>query len=105
MSDAGACLPISSGTNVTFDAALTNPVVPQSTAIVTGTYQPTDYAIGPADAFPATAPAAPYPADLTVFNGLNGTSLNGTWKLFVLDDAAVDVGSIASGVTLTITTQ
>ena len=45
--------------------------------------------------------AAPYPADLAVFNG---TSPNGTWNLFVLDDGADDAGQLANGFTLTITT-
>jgi subtilisin-like proprotein convertase family protein len=103
MSDAGACLAISSGTNVTFDAAAAA-AVPQSTAITTGTYRPVDYTIptGSADTFPAPAPAAPWPADLAAFNG---ASPNGDWKLFVRDDAGADVGTIAGGYSLTITTQ
>jgi subtilisin-like proprotein convertase family protein len=100
MSDAGACLAISSGTNVTFDTAAAASV-PQSTAITTGTYKPTDYAIGPADSFPAPGPAAPYTATLA---GFNGTPPNGDWKLFVVDDEAADTGQIASGFSLTITT-
>ncbi|WP_411726396.1 Ig-like domain-containing protein [Methyloglobulus sp.] len=100
MSDAGGGVDVS-GITLTFDAAAAVDV-PQSTAITTGTYRPKDYAIGPADAFPAPAPPAPWLTALAVFNG---TSPNGDWKLFVRDDAGVDVGSIASGVTLTITTQ
>ena len=99
MSDAGGNSPIS--TDVSFDSAAAA-AVPQSTAIATNsTYMPTDYALGnPAtDSFPGVS--APYPTDLTVFNG---TSPNGTWNLFVLDDAANDAGQLANGFTLTITT-
>ena len=102
MSDAGGNSPIS--TDVSFDATAAA-VVPQSTAIETSsTYKPTDYTTGnPAtDNFPVPGPAAPYPTDLTVFNG---TSPNGTWNLFVLDDGADDAGQLANGFTLTITTS
>ena len=101
MSDAGGSTAISNGTNVTFDATAAL-AVPQSTAITTGTYKPTDYALGnPAtDSFPGQA--TPYPTDFAVFNG---TSPNGTWSLLVLDDSGTDVGSIAGGFTLTVTTQ
>ena len=107
MSDAGGNLAVSNAT-VTFDAAAAA-AVPQTTAIATGTYQPTDYTFGgTTDSFPtpgpapAAPPATPYPADLAVFNG---TSPNGTWNLFVLDDGAVDVGNVSGGYTLTIVTQ
>jgi len=107
MSDAGGNLAVSNAT-VTFDAAAAA-AVPQTTAIATGTYRPTDYTFGgTTDNFPAPGPApaappaTPYPADLAVFNG---TSPNGTWNLFVLDDGAADVGNISGGYTLTITTQ
>ena len=99
MSDAGGNSPVS--TDVSFDATAAA-AVPQSTAIATrSTYKPTDYALGnPAtDNFPGVA--APYTTDLTVFNG---TSPNGTWNLFVLDDGADDTGQLANGFTLTITT-
>ena len=107
MSDAGGNLAVSNAT-VTFDAAAAA-AVPQTTAIATGTYRPTDYTFGgTTDNFPAPGPApaappaTPYPADLAVFNG---TSPNGTWNLFVLDDGAADVGNVSSGYTLTIVTQ
>ncbi|WP_217426514.1 putative Ig domain-containing protein [Candidatus Methylobacter favarea] len=100
MSDAGAGADISNAT-ITFDAAAAV-AVPQSTVITTGSYRPTDYALGSTDSFPAPGPAAPYPADLAV---VNGTSPNGDWKLFVLDDAGADAGQLANGFTLTITAQ
>jgi subtilisin-like proprotein convertase family protein len=107
MSDAGGNLAVSNAT-VTFDAAAAA-AVPQTTAIATGIYKPTDYTFGgTTDNFPAPGPApaappaTPYPADLAVFNG---TSPNGTWNLFVLDDGTGDVGNISGGYTLTIVTQ
>ena len=51
--------------------------------------------------FPASAPAAPWGAALSVFNGVDP---NGVWKLFVVDDAGSDVGNIAGGWSLAITT-
>ena len=106
MSDAGGNLAVSNAT-MTFDATAAA-AVPQTTAIATGTYKPTDYTFGGStDSFPAPGPtpaappATPYPADLAVFNG---TSPNGTWNLFVVDDGAADVGQLANGFTLTITT-
>ncbi len=50
---------------------------------------------------PAPAPAAPYGSALSVFTGTNP---NGTWSLYVADDAGVDIGSIA-GFTLLIGTS
>jgi subtilisin-like proprotein convertase family protein len=66
--------------------------------ISSGTFRPTDVNDG-ADVMPA-APPGPYGTALSVFDG---TSANGFWWLFVLDDAGVDFGSIAGGWRLTIT--
>ena len=70
--------------------------------VVSGTFRPTN--IGTGDVFPAPAPAGPHPDPqlLSVFNGVNP---NGTWSLYVVDDANVDSGSIAQGWELSITTQ
>jgi M6 family metalloprotease-like protein len=97
MSDAGGGTNVS-GTALTFDAAAA--AMPQSTAITGTTYKPANYDTA-TDAFPAPAPAAPYSTDLAVFNG---TLPNGTWSLFVRDDATGDVGQIANGFRLTIST-
>src|SRR5262249_52870913 len=53
-------------------------------AIVTGTFKPTNSATG--DIFPPPGPAGaiPDPQLLSVFNSVNP---NGTWSLFVVDDA------------------
>jgi subtilisin-like proprotein convertase family protein len=83
-------------TNITFDDAA--PVV--GTTIVSGTFRPTNVT-ATGDVFPAPAPAAPYGSALSAFNGI---SPNGTWSLYVVDDAGIDSGSIAGGWSLTITT-
>jgi subtilisin-like proprotein convertase family protein len=84
--------------NLTFDDAA--PGV--GATIVTGTFSPTN--IGAGDLFPAPAPAGPYPDPqrLSVFNGVNP---NGTWSLYVVDDAGVDTGNINGGWRLNITTS
>jgi uncharacterized repeat protein (TIGR01451 family) len=55
----------------------------------------------PVAAFPSPAPPAPYATNLSACNGSNP---NGAWNLFVIDDTTLDVGSIASGWILTLTT-
>jgi hypothetical protein len=54
-----------------------------------GRYKPT--IVVQTDAFAAPAPAGPYSTTLSVFNG---TDPNGDWKLFIVDDAAGDAGSL-----------
>ena len=72
-----------------------------------GTYAPTNYpttppldCFQPADVFPAPAPAGPYSAALSVFNGIDP---NGTWNLYVVDDEGNDYGSIGGGWSLDFT--
>jgi len=78
-----------------------------TTQLVSGEFQPgnTDTTT---DVFPAPAPAAPYqnpaPAGAATFVstfGSNGSTMNGTWSLYVRDDAGADVGTIAGGWSLT----
>src|SRR5439155_20560173 len=52
--------------------------LPDSGQIVSGTFKPTN--IGTGDTFPAPAPAGPYDATLSAFNGF---SANGVWSLLV----------------------
>jgi hypothetical protein len=52
--------------------------------------------------FPAPAPATPYAALLSTFNG---TDPNGQWSLYAVDDAPGDTGTIAGGWTLSITSD
>ncbi len=68
-------------------------------AITAGTYAPTD--IAPGETMPAPAPAGPYGTALSVFNGLDP---NGTWQLYVNDDAGSDTGSIG-GFTVILSTS
>jgi len=99
-SDAGGS-PDIVNVNLTFDDAAAASL-PDSTQIVSGTFKPTNFGTG--DTFPAPAPAGPYtdPQLLSVFNGVNP---NGTWSLYVFDDASGDVGNINGGWDLNITTS
>ncbi len=105
MSDAGGD-PDLSGVNVTFDQNA--PTLPDGGPITATSYRPANYGgnttIEPnaVDNFPAPASGQTnYTADLSVFNG---TSPNGTWQLYVVDDENVDAGSINGGWSLDITT-
>ena len=101
--------------NLTFSDGA--PALPDNGQIVSGTYGPTrgtcfgggdNCAPGCgdptrcADNFPSPAPLAPYQTSLAVFNG---TSPNGTWLLYVIDDSAGDDGQILSGWSLNINPQ
>jgi subtilisin-like proprotein convertase family protein len=68
--------------------------------ITSGTFKPTN--LGASDTFTSPAPTGPYLSTLAAFNGTNP---NGTWKLYVIDDASPDSGSIAGGWSLAITTN
>lgn len=100
LSDAGGEAPVSN-VNVTFDDAAAAAV---PAPLVSGTFRPTDLdpAGSPADAFPVPAPTVSGATELSTFNGVTG---NGTWSLWVRDDATGDAGSIAGGWCLTITSQ
>lgn len=100
MSDFGAGSPGVSNINVTLDDYAARPVpstVTGNTGVpfVTGTYRPANS--GTTDLFPAPAPAAPYVYTLSAFNG---DSPNGTWNLYIIDDANLDGGSISGGWTI-----
>ena len=96
MSDAGAGNGVS-GINLTFDDTAVN--LPFANTIATGTYRGTDFP--PGDTLPAPAPAGPYGTNLAAFNGVNP---NGTWSLYVFDDANGDAGRIDGGWTINIQT-
>ena len=96
MSDAGGGTDINNVT-LTFDDAAAS-MLSDSSAVVSGTYKPTDFVTG--DTFPGPAPGGPYGTTLSAFSGLDP---NGTWSLYVLDDAASDSGSIAGGWSLKFT--
>lgn len=101
MSDFGAGSPGVSNIYVTLDDYASRPIpstVTGNTGVpfVTGSYRPANS--GTTDLFSAPAPAAPYTYTLSAFNGDNP---NGTWNLYIIDDANLDGGSISGGWTLT----
>ena len=98
MSDCGGTPDVSS-INLTFDdeAAV---ALPDSTLITAGTYRPTN--VGTSDTFSSPAPASPYG---TIFSTFDATSANGTWSLYVMDDAGSSSGSIANGWEIALTTN
>ncbi|MGD9630420.1 MAG: S8 family serine peptidase [Pyrinomonadaceae bacterium] len=104
-SDGGGLNPVTAR-NYTFadDAA---GLFPQATA-ASGTYRPANYGTG--DAFPAPAPVSPYLSPATAgtetlasaFSGVTGGDPNGTWSLYIVDDAAGDSGTLTGGWSLTL---
>jgi subtilisin-like proprotein convertase family protein len=99
MSDAGGATGVS-GVEVVFDDAAPSPLpVP----ITSGSYRPTQQtdAQDPIDAYPSPAPV---PTDASMLATFDGSDPNGTWSLYVFDDAGGDEGSIAGGWCLTIRT-
>jgi subtilisin-like proprotein convertase family protein len=105
MSLAGSCFgtPVPNETFTLDDEASGSLPCTSTPPVPPGSYKPTrGNCIGtPSEAFPPPAPPGPYPLTLTVFDG---TSANGDWKLFVLDESAGEVGTMATGWSLTITT-
>ena len=104
LSDVGGSLDIVN-LNITLDDAAALPL--SSSALTSGTFRPTNS--GATDAFPAPAPAAPYssPApggSATFASVFGGSNPNGTWKLYVADDAGADVGALNGGWSLTFRT-
>ena len=76
--------------------------------LTAGTYRPSS-SFG-TTVFPAPGPgsgyAVPEPAGSATFaSAFGGTNPNGTWSLFVLDDAGADFGEALNGWSLTIMTQ
>ena len=96
MSDAGGGGDLN-GVTFTFDGAAAATLA-NSSQLATGTFRPSNY--GASDTCAAPAPAGPYASALSTFNGGNP---NGTWSLYVVDDAASDSGTMSGGWELTIT--
>ena len=88
------------GVTLTFDDATNYPFLTNAAQIVSGTYRPTAFILSPA--FSPPAPAAPYATNLS---GLYAGNPNGTWSLFVIDDAAINDGAISNGWSLTLITS
>jgi subtilisin-like proprotein convertase family protein len=94
MADSGG-QPSVSGIELTFDDSASGPVPDNpDTALVSGTYLPSQGTLAFSDncgaSFPG-APAGPYGTSLSVFNG---TDPNGNWQLYVIDDTLFLTGSI-----------
>ncbi|MCL4838199.1 MAG: hypothetical protein KJ058_09580 [Thermoanaerobaculia bacterium] len=96
MSDAGGSTDLVN-VNLVFDDGAAGQL-PDSSAISSGTYLPTNYE--PGDNLPAPAPATSAATALSAFNGIDP---NGTWSLYVADDTGGDTGSLANGWCLVIT--
>jgi subtilisin-like proprotein convertase family protein len=75
-----------------------------ATALVSGTYRPANYTdtSNGGDNFSSPAPGGPYGSTLSVFNG---QPANGTWSLYVMDDNPRELGSLAGGWSLSVTTS
>jgi subtilisin-like proprotein convertase family protein len=94
-SDAGGSDDVA-GIVVTLDDDAATPL-PEIGPLVSGTFQPANYGTG--DTWPAPAPVPSGDVALSTFNG---TDPNGTWSLYLVDDAGLDLGEITGGWELTI---
>jgi subtilisin-like proprotein convertase family protein len=106
MSDVGGLNSVTSQ-SITFDDSAVSSLS-CTTAPATGTFKPTNCVETtstcnppPPDSFPAPAPAGPYGSTLSA---LYSQPANGTYSLYVVDDCAADVGTIANGWSITILT-
>ena len=103
-SDAGGSNVLSGATITLSDDASTQPA--DAGIVPTGAYRPANFGTV-IDPLPAPAPAfavadSPAPGGAATFaSQFGGHSGNGTWSLYVVDDAAGDVGSIAGGWSIT----
>lgn len=95
MSDCGGGNDLVNTTITLNDSAID--YLPDANVIVTGSYKPANYESP--DNFPAPGPlsfTAPLGTSSSLLNTFNGFNPNGTWYLYVVDDAGVDIGTIAS---------
>lgn len=99
MSDVGACGP-ANATDITFDDFATGTLAPTTLPPTSGSWRPLNVFTG--DPFAAPAPVPSLAPALSAFIGTNP---NGDWKLYVVDDAQGDTGSIRDGWTLDIETM
>jgi hypothetical protein len=97
MSDAGGGNPGVDNITLVLDDEAANPL-PDNSPPVGGRFRPANYE--GADFFPAPAPPSPNPG--SNLSGFDGRNPNGTWRIFVRDDAGTDVGRFAGGWTITI---
>lgn len=88
MSDAGGQTNLDN-VDLEFDFFPMPPPLPDEAQLVSGRYYPSNYA--PTDSWPS----APAPSTVNI-EDLAGDNANGDWSLFVVDDRAVDDGTIRS---------
>jgi subtilisin-like proprotein convertase family protein len=102
MSDAGGTTDLVNVTITLDDAAATQ--LPDSTVIASGTFRPANFGSGDniADILPFY-PNAGTAGPATLATSFNNTDPNGTWSLYIIDDATASTGSIAGGWSLDIT--
>lgn len=94
-SDAGAGVDLSNATYTIDDAAAS--LMPIDAQLISASYRPTDFFDG--DPFAAPAPVGPYQRAATAgtatfasaFGGVDG---NGSWEIYIVDDASGDFGQI-----------
>ena len=84
-------------------------IIPSSGTPSSGTFRPTDYRTS-GNVFPPPAPQVTYGKPATIGTAtfasiFNGTSPNGTWGLYVVDDSSGDTGTLTGGWTLNLTTN
>ena len=101
MSDVGSSGRLTDVTLNFSDAGAAN--LPTNAQITAGTYKPTDNDSQPGDLdnFPAPAPTASPGDELADFNGIDP---NGTWSLYIVDDAGGDSGMVSGGWSISIQT-
>jgi subtilisin-like proprotein convertase family protein len=101
MTDVGGDSSVS-GVNLVFDDSAANSLTPDG-VLASGTYRPSDpddpSFTGEPDVWPL-APAGPYGKTLS---GFNGSSPNGDYNLYVVDDLSGDAGSFSGGWSITLT--
>lgn len=95
MSDAGGGGDVTALAALGFEQSAATAIADETT-LTAGIFRPANYDASGTDTFPAPGPGALVnaPADLSVFNG---TDPNGTWSLYVVDDANQDAGLISGG--------
>lgn len=98
LADAGGGAPTNSISNITLTIDDEGAALTSEEKLTHRTYQPGNFG---ADVFPAPAPSSGYTSTLSTFNG---STPNGDWKLYVLDDTFSDGGAIERGWILIIET-
>lgn len=106
MGDAGGSNGLSSSATITFDDQA-GQILPDNGVIATGKYEPTNWET-PVTSFGAPAPMGPYSEPGNTVGGMvtlnsvfAGTNSNGTWNLYIRDDAGAFVpagtGAVSGG--------